>query len=34
MKVFAYVVGASHNPNAVECVVPYRVNDDIIFWAL
>ncbi len=32
MKVFAYVVGASHNPNAVECVVPYRVNDDIIFF--
>ena len=31
MKVFVYVVAASKNPDAVECVVPYRVNDDMIF---
>ena len=32
MKVFVYVVAASKNPDAVECVVPYRVNDDMFFW--
>lgn len=32
MKVFVYVVDASKNPDAVECVVPYRVNDDMIFF--
>ncbi|AMM40444.1 hypothetical protein HS1_000638 [Candidatus Desulfofervidus auxilii] len=32
MKVFAYVVGASNNPDAVECMVPYKVNKDIIFF--
>jgi len=32
MKVFAYVVGASNNPDAVECTVPYKVNKDIIFF--
>jgi len=32
MKVFVYVVAASKNPDAVECVVPYRVNDDMIFF--
>ena len=25
------MVAASKNPDAVECVVPYRVNDDMIF---
>jgi len=32
MKVFAYVVGASKNPDAVECMVPYKVNENIIFF--
>ncbi len=27
-----YVVAASHNPDNVECVVPYRINDDVIFF--
>jgi len=32
MKVFVYVVAASKNPNNVECVVPFEVNNDIIFF--
>ncbi|MGV9206303.1 MAG: hypothetical protein ACOC44_20035 [Promethearchaeia archaeon] len=32
MKLYAYVVGASSNPDAIECVVPYKVNDEIIFF--
>jgi len=32
MKVLAYVVGASKNPDAVECMVPYKVNSDTIFF--
>ncbi len=32
MKVFIYVVAASKNPNAVECVVPYEVNKNLIFF--
>lgn len=32
MKVFVYVVSASKNPNDVECVVPYEVNNDLIFF--
>jgi len=31
MKVFVYVVAASKDPNNVECVVPFEVNDDLIF---
>lgn len=32
MKVFVYVVAASKNPDAVECVVPYEVDKDLIFF--
>ena len=32
MKVFVYVVAASKDPNNVECVVPFEVNDDLIFF--
>ncbi len=32
MTLFLYVVAASHDPDNVQCVVPYRVNDDVIFF--
>ena len=32
MKVFVYIVAASKDPNNVECVVPFEVNDDLIFF--
>jgi len=32
MKVFVYIVAASKNPDYVECIVPFEVNNDIIFF--
>ena len=32
MKVFVYVVGKSNNPDAIECMVPYKVNENTIFF--
>ena len=29
---FLYTVAASHDPDNVQCVVPYRINDDEIFF--
>jgi hypothetical protein len=30
--VFLYILDASPNPNRVQCVVPYRVNEELIFF--
>ena len=32
MRIFVYILGASKNPNKIECRVPYRINDDLIFF--
>jgi hypothetical protein len=32
MKVYLYVVAASANPDAVECPVPWRVDDELVFF--
>ena len=29
---FAYILGASHDPNGVRCVVPFRVDENLIFF--
>ena len=32
MKVFCYVLGSSTNPDKVECVVPYKIDEECIFF--
>src|SRR6266849_1262808 len=32
MQVWIYTVSSSHHPDAVDCVVPWRVDDELIFF--